>query len=406
MRKIELLSPAGDMNKLKTALYFGADAVYIGGKNFSLRALAGNFTNDEIAEAVEFAHGLNKKVYITVNIFGRNDDITAAEEYFKFLEKVGVDGAIISDTGLVYLARTVAPNLPVNLSTQANTLNYKTVEFWQKHGVKRVILARELSLEEIGGINEKVPDMELETFIHGAMCISYSGRCLLSDYRTGRSSNRGECVQACRWHYEIREKDSECGYMEMQEDERGTYIMNSKDLNLLDYIAELDKSGVCSFKIEGRMKSEYYLATVVNAYRRALDAYYELGESYKENTLYQEELKKTAHREFTTAYISGYNDRTVNYDDSQSKGTHKFIANVLDGNDNKEYALVEMRNRFKVGDKLEVLSPSDSFNKIIEVTRLENEKGEEVIDAKIVQQRLKLFTDVPLNAGDILRIKV
>ena len=406
MRKIELLSPAGDMNKLKTALYFGADAVYIGGKNFSLRALAGNFTNDEIAEAVEFAHGLNKKVYVTVNIFGRNDDITAAEEYFKFLEKVGVDGAIISDTGLVYLARTVAPNLPVNLSTQANTLNYKTVEFWQKHGVKRVILARELSLEEIGGINEKVPDMELETFIHGAMCISYSGRCLLSDYRTGRSSNRGECVQACRWHYEIREKDSECGYMEMQEDERGTYIMNSKDLNLLDDIAELDKSGVCSFKIEGRMKSEYYLATVVNAYRRALDAYYELGESYKENTLYQDELKKTAHREFTTAYISGYNDRTVNYDDSQSKGTHKFIANVLDGNDNKEYALVEMRNRFKVGDKLEVLSPSDSFNKIIEVTRLENEKGEEVIDAKIVQQRLKLFTNVPLNAGDILRIKI
>ena len=406
MRKIELLSPAGDMNKLKTALYFGADAVYIGGKNFSLRALAGNFTNDEIAEAVEFAHGLNKKVYVTVNIFGRNDDITAAEEYFKFLEKVGVDGAIISDTGLVYLARTVAPNLPVNLSTQANTLNYKTVEFWQKHGVKRVILARELSLEEIGGINEKVPDMELETFIHGAMCISYSGRCLLSDYRTGRSSNRGECVQACRWHYEIREKDSECGYMEMQEDERGTYIMNSKDLNLLDYIAELDKSGVCSFKIEGRMKSEYYLATVVNAYRRALDAYYELGESYKENTLYQDELKKTAHREFTTAFITGYNDRTVNYDDSQSKGTHKFIANVVEGNCGKEYALVEMRNRFKVGDKLEVLSPSDSFNKIIEVTRLENEKGEEVIDAKIVQQRLKLFTDVPLNAGDILRIKI
>lgn len=406
MRKIELLSPAGDMNKLKTALYFGADAVYIGGKNFSLRALAGNFTNDEIAEAVEFAHGLNKKVYVTVNIFGRNDDITAAEEYFKFLEKVGVDGAIISDTGLVYLARTVAPNLPVNLSTQANTLNYKTVEFWQKHGVKRVILARELSLEEIGGINEKVPDMELETFIHGAMCISYSGRCLLSDYRTGRSSNRGECVQACRWHYEIREKDSECGYMEMQEDERGTYIMNSKDLNLLDYIAELDKSGVCSFKIEGRMKSEYYLATVVNAYRRALDAYYENGDSYKENPLYQDELKKTAHREFTTAFITGYNDRTVNYDDSQSKGTHKFIANVVEGNCGKEYALVEMRNRFKVGDKLEVLSPSDSFNKVIEVTRLENEKGEEVIDAKIVQQRLKLFTDVPLNAGDILRIKI
>ncbi|MBO5068007.1 MAG: U32 family peptidase, partial [Clostridia bacterium] len=308
MKKIELLSPAGDMNKLKTAFYFGADAVYIGGKHFSLRALAGNFTDEEMIEAVQFAHSIGKKVYVTVNIFGRNDDIENAQEYFKFLEKINVDGAIISDTGLIYLARTVAPNLAVNLSTQANTLNYKTVEFWKNYGVKRVILARELSLNEIQTISEKVPDMEIETFIHGAMCISYSGRCLLSDYRTGRSSNRGECVQACRWHYEIREKDSECGFMEMQEDERGTYIMNSKDLNLLDYIGELDKAGVCSFKIEGRMKSEYYLATVVNAYRRAIDAYYKVGASYKENSLFQTELKKTAHREFTTAYITGYND--------------------------------------------------------------------------------------------------
>ena len=405
MKKIELLSPAGDMNKLKTAFYFGADAVYIGGKNFSLRALAGNFTDEQIKEAVEYAHSINKKVYVTVNIFGRNDDIEAAEKYFKFLESVKIDGAIISDTGLIYLARSVAPNLPVNISTQANTLNYKTVEFWKNFGVKRVILARELSLDEISGICEKVPDMEIETFIHGAMCISYSGRCLLSDYRTGRSSNRGECVQACRWHYEIREKDSECGYLEMQEDERGTYIMNSKDLNLLDYIAELDKAGVCSFKIEGRMKSEYYLATVVNAYRRAIDEYYEKGESYKENPLYLTELKKTAHREFTTAYITGYNDRTVNYDDSQSKGTHKFIANVLDGNDTKPFALVEMRNRFKIGDQLEVLSPSDSFNQIVKVEKLEDEKGVDITDAKIVQQKLKLYTSVKLNKGDILRIK-
>ncbi|MBQ7348753.1 MAG: U32 family peptidase [Clostridia bacterium] len=406
MKKLELLSPAGDMSKLKTALYFGADAVYIGGKNFSLRALAGNFTDQEIIDAVEFAHSLGKKVYVTVNVFGRNNDIDKAEEYFKFLERANVDGAIISDTGLIYLARTVAPNLPINISTQANTLNYKTVEFWKNYGVKRVILARELSLKEIEEIHERVPDIEIETFIHGAMCIAYSGRCLLSDYRTGRSSNRGECVQACRWHYEIREKDSECGFMEMEEDERGTYIMNSKDLNLLDYIDKLDKAGVCSFKIEGRMKSEYYLATVVNAYRRAIDAYYQTGESYKENSLYQEELKKTAHREFTTAFITGVNNRTVNYQDSQSKGTFKFIANVLDGNDGKDYAVIEMRNRFKVGDELEVLSPSKSFNKIIIVARLENEKGDVVEDAKIVQQKLKLFTSVPLSAGDVLRIKV
>ncbi len=405
MSKIELLSPAGDMKKLKTALYYGADAVYIGGKALSLRALAGNFTDQEIVEAVEYTHSLGKKIYVTVNIFGRNADIESASEYFKFLEKTGVDGAIISDTGLIYLARSVAPKLPINISTQANTLNYKTVEFWRNYGVKRVILARELSKTEIKEIHERVPDIEIETFIHGAMCISYSGRCLLSDYRTGRSSNRGECVQACRWNYEIREKGSDCGYMEMQEDERGTYIMNSKDLNLLDYISELDDAGVVSFKIEGRMKSEYYLATVVNAYRRALDAYYKLGESYKGNPLFQEELKKTAHREFTTAYFLGDNDRTVNYGDSQSIGTHKFIANVLEGNENKEYALIEMRNRFKVGDQLEVLSPSNSFNKIIKVQRLESEKGDVVEDAKIVQQKLKLYTDVKLFEGDILRIK-
>ncbi len=405
MKKLELLSPAGDMNKLKTAFYFGADAAYIGGKNFSLRALAGNFSDEQILEAVELAHSLGKKLYVTVNIFGRNDDIEQAEKYFKFLENAKIDGAIISDTGLIALAREVAPKLPVNLSTQANTLNYKTVEFWQRQGVKRVILARELSLDEISTIHSKTPEMEIETFIHGAMCIAYSGRCLLSDYRTGRSSNRGECVQACRWQYEIREKDSECGFMEMQEDERGTYIMNSKDLNLLDYISELDRAGVCSFKIEGRMKSEYYLATVVNAYRRAIDAYYESGESYKDNPLFQTELKKTAHREFTTAYITGFNDRTVNYDDSQSRGTHKFMANVLSGNENADYAVVEMRNRFRTGDVLEVLSPTDSFNKTFTVQRMEDEKGNRVDDAKLVQQKLKIYTDVKLSAGDILRME-
>ena len=405
MKKIELLSPAGDMSKLKTAFYYGADAVYIGGKNFSLRALAGNFTNEEIVEATQYAHSIGKKVYVTVNILARDTDLEKAEEYFKFLEQTGVDGAIVSDTGLIHLALSVAPNLSVNVSTQANLLNSHAVKFWKDLGIKRVILARELSLKEITIISQKVPDIEIETFIHGAMCIAYSGRCLLSDYRTGRSSNRGACVQACRWNYEIREKDSETGFMEMQEDERGTYIMNSKDLNLLDYIAELDKAGVCSFKIEGRMKSEYYLATVVNAYRRAIDAYYEQGESYKENTLFQDELKKTAHREFTTAYLLGDNDRTVNYDDSQSKGTHRFIANVLDYDKETQTATIEMRNRFKVGDELEILSPSDSFNKIIKVEQMHDLKENLVEDAKLVQQVLKLKTLIPLSKGDILRIK-
>ncbi len=405
MNRIELLSPAGDMNKLKTAFYYGADAVYIGGKSLSLRALAGNFTEDEILEAVKYSHSLNKKVYVTVNVLARNYDIEEAKKYFKFLESAKVDGAIISDVGLIALARECAKDLPINISTQANTLNYKAVEFWKNYGAQRVILARELSLAEIKEIHQKVPDIEIETFIHGAMCISYSGRCLLSDYRTGRSSNKGECVQACRWNYEIREKGSNGAFMEMQEDERGTYILNSKDLNLIDYIAELDKAGVCSFKVEGRMKSEYYLATVINAYRRAIDEYYRVGAEYKKNPLFNEELEKTAHREFTTAYLLGENDRTENFDDSQSRGTYKFIASVID--DQKEgFALVEMRNRFKVGDVLQVLSPNYTFNKEIVVQKMLDEKGNSIEDAKLVQQKILLSTDLPLRKGDILRMKI
>lgn len=403
MNKVELLAPSGDYSKLKTAAYFGADAAYIGGKELSLRAMAGNFTEEEIEKAVEFYHSQNKKIYVTVNIFAKNDDISAAEKYFKFLEKTKIDGAIISDAGLIACAKDVAPDLNINLSTQANTLNYKTAEFWYKQGVKRVILARELSLKEIKEIHLAVPKLEIETFIHGAMCISYSGRCLLSDYRTGRSSNRGECVQACRWNYEIREKGSSGAFMGMEQDERGTYILNSKDLCLIDYIGELIDAGVCSFKIEGRMKSEYYLATVINAYRRAIDDFYANGESYKNDTIYKTELEKTAHREFTTAYLLGENDRTENFDDSQSKGTHKFIANVLSTGGG--YALIEMRNRFKAGDELEVLSPSGTFNKKIVVNKMTDENDNVVTDAKIVQQRLKLYTDLKLSAGDMLRIK-
>ena len=404
MTKLELLAPAGDFSKLKTAFYYGADAVYVGGKSMSLRALAGNFSDSELAEAVSYTHSIGKKIYVTVNIFARNGDLDFATNYLKYLESLNVDGAIISDPGLIYLAKTVAPNLKINVSTQANVLNKMTVKFWHDTGVERVILARELSFDEIKEIHEFCPDVEIETFIHGAMCISYSGRCLLSNYLTGRESNRGACVQACRWEYEIREKSKGGEFLTIEEDDRGTYILNSKDLNLMDYISELADSGVISFKIEGRMKSEYYLATVINAYRRAIDGYYKYGKDYKNNPLYQQELKKTAHREFTTAYFLGNNDHTVNYDDSQSKGSRKFIASVLDYNDEKG-ALIEMRNRFKIGDVLEVLSPSENFNKTITVTYMENEKGESVEDAKLVQQKLWLKTDVKLSAGDILRME-
>jgi len=403
MKKIELLAPAGNFSKFLTAIKYGADAVYIGGKTFSLRALSENFTKEEIEKAVQIAHEQGKKVYVAVNIFAKNADLTPAKEYFEFLQNVGVDAVIVTDPGLIAIAKKHAPKLPLHLSTQANTLNSSAVEFWKGVGVERVILARELSLKEISEIHSAVPDIELEAFVHGAMCISYSGRCLLSNYLNGRDSNRGACVQACRWQFELREANKGGDYLTAEEDERGTYILNSKDLNMIDYLHELISSGICSLKIEGRMKSEYYLATVINAYRRAIDAYYEMGEEYKKVPYFAQELKKTAHRAFTTAYMLGTNAQTVNYDNSQSQGEATFIATVLDYNKEEGYALIEMRNRFAVGDVLEVLSPTNSFGERITVNRLEDEEGNKVEDAKLVQQKLRLYTDVKLTEGDFLR---
>jgi len=403
MQKVELLSPAGNFEKLKTAFYFGADAVYVGGKNFSLRAQADNFSNEELVEAVEYTHNLGKKIYVTLNIFAHNRDLDSAEEFIAFLEKIGVDGAIMSDPGLINLALTKYPKLPVHISTQSNITNKYIASFWHKQGAERVVLARELSLKEIKDIHEYNPNLELECFIHGAMCISYSGRCLLSEYFNHRDANQGDCVQACRWNYAIKEIDRQGDYYEIGENERGTYILNSKDLNMIDYLHEFISSGVVSFKIEGRMKSEYYLATVVNAYRRAIDAYYSIGEDYKKDGLYNQELEKTAHRAFTTAYMLGENKNTVNHENSQSKGSSVFMA-VVKGYDNEtKEIIVEMRNRFKVGDTLEVLSPSDNFNKKIQISQMRDLKGNEVEDAKIVQQILKIKSDLVLSCGDILR---
>lgn len=399
--KVELLAPAGNFSKLKTAVYYGANAVYMGGKEFSLRALSDNFTDEEIIKAVEYAHNKNVKVYVTVNIFARNADLDKSAEYFKFLYSAGVDAVLITDIGLISLCKSVAPALPIHISTQANTLNKFAVKAWHNMGAERVVLARELSLKEVKEIHEFCPGVELEAFAHGAMCISYSGRCLLSNYLNGRDANRGECVQACRWSYEIRESNKGGEFYPIEQDEKGTYILNSKDLNMISHIGEMLKSGIVSLKIEGRMKSEYYLATVVNAYRCAIDEFLKIGDSYCKNTSFYDELKKTNHRAFTTAYNFGDNAETVNYADTQSSGERQFIAVVEDCAEG--FITVEMRNRFKVGDELEVLSPSENFNKKFVVTEIFDEEGNSVTDAKIVQQKLKIACPFVLCEGDILR---
>ena len=340
-------------------------------------------------EAVSYAHARGKKVYVAANIFARNADFPALADAFAYLQKIGADAALVSDPGAFALARRVAPRLPLHISTQANTTNRYAAAFWREQGAERVVLARELSLAEIAEIHAAEPTLELEAFVHGAMCISYSGRCLLSNYLAGRDSNRGACIQACRWKFTVRAREGG-GECPVEEDARGSYIFNSKDLNMLPHLSALAEAGVCSFKIEGRMKSRYYLATVVNAYRRVMDGAMTVEEG-------QEELRKAAHRDFTTAYAFGGNEETVSYADSQRQGTHEYVADVL------EDGLVQMRNRFRVGDELEVLSPSRSCGKTFVVRAMEDEAGAPVEDAKLVMQKLRLACPVPLAAGDILR---
>ena len=383
------------MLKLKTAFRFGADAVYFAGKKFGLRAFAGNFEESEIEDAVKYAHSIGKKVYITVNILAHEADFDGLEEYIKYLAACKVDAVIVADVGIIKLIRKVAPNLDIHVSTQANVTNSYSAKFFADMGVKRIVLARELSLEEIKKIRQNIPDnIELEAFVHGAMCISYSGRCLLSNYFTGRDSNRGACVQACRWEYSITEKSRQGEQFPIEEDARGTYILNSKDLCMLKHISELEKAGVTSFKIEGRMKSEYYVACVVNAYRRALD-----GEEIDIS-----EVEKTSHRKFTTGFYFGERNKEC-YESSSPVQTHEFVAIVTEDARNG-YVQLEQRNRFRLGDELEVLSPDENFNKTFIVTEIRNENGESVEDAKKVQEKLYIKTDLSLKQGDILRIKI
>ena len=397
MKKPELLAPAGTYEKMVTAFRFGADAVYFAGKKFGLRAFAGNFDDKEIETAVEYAHKLGKKVYITINILAHEGDFEGLEEYVKYLSNAGVDAVIVADLGIVAFIKEVCPSLEIHISTQANVLNSYAINFLAKMGIKRIILAREVSVSEIKQIRSKIPpDIELECFVHGAMCISYSGRCLLSNYLSGRDSNRGACVQACRWQYTINEISRKDGNKyEVQEDNRGTYILNSKDMCMIEHLTELQNAGVNSFKIEGRMKSEYYVATVVNAYRKAIDGETDLQ-------ILKKETEKASHRQYTTGFYFGDNQKEC-LETSMPIQSHEFVAVVVEDMTNG-FAKIQQRNRFKLGETLEVLSPNqDSFNKQILVEDLKNTNGETVEDAKQVQQILILKTDLQLCKGDILR---
>ena len=415
-KKLELLAPAGDLEKLKIAVLYGADAVYIGGEAYGLRAKAKNFDMDTMAEGVKFAHDHGVKVYVTANIFAHNPDFEGMAEYFKAVEAIGVDALIISDLGVFSVAREAVPNMEIHVSTQANATNKYAVKFYAETlGASRVILARELSLAEIAEIRQFNPQVELEAFVHGAMCISYSGRCLLSDYLDGRSSNRGACVQCCRWQYEIRAlnpTNGDTGWLPLEEDGRGAYILNSKDLNMLSALNDLKNAGVNSFKIEGRMKSEYYLATVVNAYRRALNG--------GDIAACEKELCAVAHRNYTKAYAFSRSDaegkdasgtngadeahggRTEEYAAGQIKGEYDYAANVISCENG--VVRTEMRNRFKTGDTLSVLSPGAYHGKEFTVGELRGEKENAFIsDAKMVQGIYSFACPYPLSVGDILR---
>ena len=400
--KPELLAPAGSYEKLKTALHFGADACYIGGKNFSLRSYADNFDADAMKSAIDLAHSMGKKIYVTVNIFPSNRDFGELREYMRFLESVKADAALVTDPGLISLTKEIAPSLPIHISTQSNVTNKYTAKFWHSMGAERVVLARELSLPEIKEIKDYCDGLQIECFVHGAMCISYSGRCLLSSYLTDRDSNRGECVQACRWKYKMTEV-SRTDPLQIEEDERGSYILNSADMNMIAHVEELKKAGIDSFKIEGRMKTVYYVANVVNAYRRAIDLENPTPEQI--NALL-EETYKCKNRGYSTGFYFGKENANVTYSKEQKSDGYNFVAVVLDEVDGGY--LVEMRNRFRLGDSLEILSNGEDFGKTFEVVKMTDENGATITDAKLVQQKLIIYPKekVKLSREDILRKKI
>ena len=400
--RVELLAPAGSYEKMLTAFHFGADAVYLAGKSFGLRAFADNFTDEQLADATSYAHSIGKKVYVTVNVFAHNKDFAGLLDYLKVLESAQVDAVIVSDLGVFSFVKANS-SLNVHVSTQANTTNKYSVKAWTDMGAERVVLAREVGLKNIAEIKQFCPQTQLETFVHGAMCISYSGRCLLSNYLTHRDGNKGECVQACRWAWQVKE-ESRDEWLPVQQDERGTYIFNSKDMNMLAHVDKLIETGIDSFKIEGRMKSAFYVATTINAYRRAIDAYYN-GTFTKELVdQLNADLNKASHRKYTTGFYFEEEQSRQYYESSRAVEESKFIAKVLDYKDG--VVTVEQRNKFVPGETLEILSAGDSFNKTFTVGEVVDEKGNPVSVCNIVQQTLRFACPHPVMAGDILRLPV
>ena len=402
MKKPELLAPAGNMEKLKMALLYGADAVYLGGKAFGLRAFGGNFTNEELQEAVDFAHKLGKKIYVTVNIFPHNSDIAKLPAYLTFLNEIKVDAILVADLGVFTLAKEYAPDVELHISTQANNTNWAAVNAWVELGASRVVLAREMSLEEIKEIREKC-SVELEMFVHGAMCISYSGRCLMSNYLTGRDANRGSCAQPCRWNYALVEEKRPGQYFPVLEDERGTYIFNSKDMCLLPYLPDVIASGVDSLKIEGRMKSVHYAASVVKAYREAIDSYFAAPEQFEVKKEWVEELDKVSHRAYTTGFYYGRpTEKDQIYGTSSYTQTSDFVGLVLDYDEKTGFATVEQRNNMKVGQEIEIFQPHLAVYRQI-LQEMYNDEGEAIQVAPHPQQIVKSRMDKPVEPYGILR---
>ena len=404
MKKMELLAPAGDIEKLKIAVLYGADAVYFGGETFSLRAGAGNMTLEEMKEGIEFAHSRGVKCYLALNIFAHNEDIEPLQDYLKAIKDFEIDAFIVSDPGIVALVQEIIPQAEIHLSTQANMTNYRTAKFWYNMGVKRIVLARELTCKEIRELRDNTPDdLEFEAFVHGAMCISYSGRCLLSNFMIERDANRGMCAHPCRWKYALVEEQRPGQYYPVEEDERGTYILNSRDLCMIEFIPQLAESGIASIKIEGRMKSVFYVATIVSAYRKALDAYYADPENYLFKEEWMRELKKVSHRECTTGfYFDKPTNRDQNYQTSAYTRDYTFTGMVKSYDPETGYAIVEQRNKMVIGDEIEVFGPGTDFF-VQKLAEMYNEEGEPIEAAPHPQQILKIKMNEPVKENFMLR---
>jgi len=403
----ELLAPAGNLECLKAAFEYGADAVYFAAKNYGLRAFADNFEPGEIDLAVKYAHKLKKKAYVTMNIFAHNDDIEGLDEHIRFLSEVGVDAVIVSDPGILSYIIGVKPCFDIHLSTQANTTNWRSAAFWYSLGVKRIILSRELSLDEIGYIRDNTPKLlEIESFVHGSMCVAYSGRCALSNYLTGRDANRGECAQPCRWNYHLTEENRPGEFMPIMEDDRGTYILNSKDLCMIKHIKPLIKAGISSFKIEGRMKGVYYVASVVRAYRHELDEYANDPGKYCFSESTFNELEKVSHRSYTTGFYFGSPGSEAQvYESSSYIRNYDFVGLVLDYNSNENMMLVEQRNNFAVGDELEIVSPKSISLNQYTVKAMYDDSLNPINVAPHAQQKLYLPLPFEIPHFSILRKK-